>query len=143
MNIACTVTELRLHMKKSTDAAQKTRLRALIKLKEGRTKSEVAHDMGISRTSLIAWVATYNTSGVSALKFSLGGRPKGPQKWDASIFTDLAKEIAKGGRWSVPRMQEWIKKNYRKDIPEQTVWYRMDQLSYSYKRARPHPAQRK
>ena len=38
-------------------------------------------------------------------------------------------------------MQEWIKEQYQKDIPEQTVWYRMDKLNYSYKGARPHPVQ--
>ena len=38
-------------------------------------------------------------------------------------------------------MQEWLIANKKKDIPEQTVWYRMNQLDYSYKGARPHPTQ--
>ena len=56
-------------------------------------------------------------------------------------FEELCKEIDKGGYWSIPKMQEWIEKHHHKAIPEQTVWYRMDQLSYSYKGARPHPVQ--
>ena len=79
--------------------------------------------------------------GFSALASNKGGRPEGNPKWDAEIFEALAKKIDKGGYWSIPRMQEWINKHRQKDIPEQTVWYRMDQLNYSYKGARPHPAQ--
>jgi transposase len=69
------------------------------------------------------------------------GRKEGNPKWDKEPFDALAQEIDKGGYWSVPRMQEWLKKEYKKNIPEQTVWYRMDTLGYSYKSARPHPVQ--
>jgi transposase len=136
---SATIKSLKKALKETTDAAHKTRIRAIIKLCEGNTKTAVATELIIGRTMLIEWVKRYNQGGVSALSLSKGGRPEGNPKWDKEPFTDLAKEIDRGGYWSIPRMQEWIKKQYKKDIPEQTVWYRMDQLGYSYKGARPHP----
>jgi len=133
-NLKCALT-------KSHDAAQKNRIRAIINIKEGATKTATAKQFVVSRTSVVSWVKAYNLGGVEALKTNYGGRPEGNPKWDVSIFNGLAKEIDKGGYWSIPRMQEWLKTKYKKYIPEQTVWYRMDQLNYSYKSSRPHPTQ--
>ena len=73
---------------------------------------------------------------------SKGGRPEGNPTWDRAIFDELIKEIDKGGRyWSVPLMHEWIKEKYKKEIPENTVWYHVTGLDYTYKSARPHPMQ--
>ena len=135
------VDDLKRALKESADADQKTRIRAIINIKEGATKSATAQRFVVSRTSVIAWVNCYNTGGVRALLMSKGGRPEGNPTWDASIFESLAKEIDKGGYWSVPRMMDWIKTHKKRNVPEQTVWYRMDQLGYSYKSARPHPVQ--
>jgi transposase len=85
------------------------------------------------------WITKYNSGGSLALASNLGGRSEGNPKWDAEIFDELAKEIDKGGYWSIPRMQDWIKTHKKKEVPEQTVWYRMDKLKYSYKSSRPSP----
>ncbi len=135
------VSDLRRALKESKDANQKTRIRAIINIKEGATKTATAKRFVVSRTSVVSWVSAYNKGGVLALCMSKGGRPEGNRIWDTTIFDALAKEIDKGGYWSIPKMQEWIKKHHTKDIPEQTVWYRMDQLKYSYKSSRPHPVQ--
>jgi transposase len=136
-----TIHALKEALVQSSDSEQKTRIRAIIKIKEGATKTAVANEMVIGRTVLIEWVKRYNEGGVRALILSKGGRPLGNPKWSDDIFNALAHEIDKGGYWSIPRMMEWIKKQYKQNIPEQTVWYRMDQLKYSYKSARPHPVQ--
>jgi transposase len=136
---SATIESLKKALKTSSDAAHKTRIRAIMKLCEGKTKSAVAEELTIGRTSLIAWVKRYNTGGIPALALSKGGRKEGNPKWELSIFVSLAKEIDKGGYWSIPKMQEWLKQKMQFEIPEQTVWYRMDQLGYSYKGARPHP----
>ena len=135
------VRTLKRALKASSDADQKTRIRAIISIKEGATKTATAQQLVVSRTSVVSWVASYNSGGTGALTTNKGGRPEGNPKWDASIFTELVKEIDKGGYWSIPIMQDWIAKHHKVNIPEQTVWYRMDQLNYSYKSARPHPAQ--
>jgi len=136
-----TLEELKLNLKKSKDSDQKNRIRAIINIKKGIPKQEVAKDFGVSVVTVIYWVSSYNKGGVDSLLMSKGGRPEGNPKWDTSIFENLTKEIDKGGYWSIPRMREWIKEKYDKDIPEQTVWYRIDQLNYSYKGSRPHPMQ--
>lgn len=135
------VSDLKRAIKKSADADQKNRIKAIINIKEGATKTATAKRFVVSRTSVISWVAAYNEGGVEALAMSKGGRLEGNPKWDTSLFNDLTKEIDKGGYWSIPRMQEWLIANKKKDIPEQTVWHRMNQLDYSYKGARPHPTQ--
>lgn len=135
------VPDLKRALKESADAEQKNRIKAIINIKEGATKLATAKRFVVSRTSVVSWVTAYNEGGVEALMMSKGGRPEGNPKWDTALFDDLSKEIDKGGYWSVPRMREWIKEKYKKDIPEQTVWYHMDQLNYSYKGARPHPMQ--
>ena len=134
------IANLRRAIRESDDEEQKTRLRAIISIKEGSTRTEAARAFVVSRTSVISWIAAYNEGGVAALKMSKGGRPEGNPVWDTAIFDALAKEIDKGGRyWSAPLMQEWIREHYEKDIPGNTVWYHVKGLSYSYKSARPHP----
>jgi transposase len=133
--------ELQEKLRHAHDEAFKTRLKAILLAKKGEKRYEIVDRLTVDASSVTTWVQRYNEKGTSALVSNKGGRPEGNPKWDASIFTDLAKEIDKGGYWSVPRMQEWLKSNKKKEIPEQTVWYRMDQLNYSYKSARPHPTQ--
>ena len=88
-----------------------------------------------------AWIKKYNANGIEGLRTKASGRPAGNPKWDSAIFTALTRAIDQGGYWSIPRMQEWIAKNHHVHIPEQTIWFRLDALQYSYKSARPHPAQ--
>lgn len=134
--------ELRAFLARTRDEGCRKRIRAIIRIKEGELHGAVARALGASRTSVCSWITKYNAGGATALATNKGGRPEGNPLWDTSrCFDNLAKEIDKGGYWSIPRMQRWISEHYRKDIPEQTVWYRMDQLGYSYKGARPHPVQ--
>ena len=135
-----TVEQLKTSIKMSKDERQKTRLRAILALREGATGAAIAQRFVVSERSVRKWVCKYNEGGAEALVTNKGGRPGGNPKWDAKIFDALTEEIDKGGRyWSVPIMQEWIKENYKKDIPENTVWYHVTGLDYSYKSARPHP----
>lgn len=128
-------------IKKSRDVAFKTRLKAILLRMQGKTPQEIAESLVVTDRSITGWIIRYNKEGVAGLITKPPGRPKGNPKWDGDIFHDLTKEIDKGGYWSIPRMREWLIANKKKDIPEQTVWYRMDQLGYSYKGARPHPVQ--
>ena len=136
-----TIAELRTALKKSRDEGQKTRIRAIIAAKAGASRNDIVALLSVSDHSVTNWVQAYNDGGITALKTNVGGRPKGTTVWEDEIFIQLTQEIDQGGYWSIPRMQAWISAHYQKDIPEQTVWYRMDQLKYSYKSARPHPVQ--
>jgi transposase len=132
---------LQATLKKSRDQAFKIRLKAIILRSQGKSPQEIAESLVVSDRSVTSWVLRYNTDGLTGLTTKPSGRPEGNPKWEAKPFEKLTKEIDKGGYWSIPRMQKWITENYKKDIPEQTIWYRMDQLGYSYKGARPHPVQ--
>lgn len=120
---------------------QRTRLKAIILRVRNYTPQEIAERLLVNDRSVRTWITLYNERGINGLSPKPSGRANGNPKWDGVLFTELAKEIDKGGYWSIPRMQEWLKQKYKKDIPEQTVWYRMNQLHYSYKGARPHPVQ--
>lgn len=136
-----TVEELREKLRKASDEAYKTRLKAILLAKKGKKRYEIVEQLTVDAKSVTTWLARYNKRGTPALLSNKGGRPEGNPKWDAALFEVLAQEIDKGGYWSIPKMQEWLRIHHQKDIPEQTVWYRMDKLDYSYKSARPHPAQ--
>jgi transposase len=135
------VPELQAALTKSRDPAFKTRLKAIILRSRGKSPQEIAESLVVTDRSVTGWILRYNTGGIAGLMTKPSGRAEGNPKWEAEPFEKLTKEIDKGGYWSIPRMQKWIAEHYKKDIPEQTVWYRMDQLGYSYKGARPHPVQ--
>ena len=135
------ISELKNHIKKrSTDEQHKTRLRVILGIKEGSLKQDVAKRLVVHVDTVTDWVKMYNKKGIEGLTTNKGGRKEGNPKWDTEIFSSLVKEIDKQGTyWSIPLMMKWIKEKYKQDIPEQTVWYHIDKLRYSYKSARPHP----
>ena len=135
-----TIEELRDTVKRTTDEMQKTRIKVIIDIKKGKKRSEVAETFVCSRNSIRNWVNAYNKKGIEGLGTNKGGRPEGNPKWDREIFDGLLKETDKQDQyWSVPKMIEWIRKHEKKDIPYNTVWYRLQKLGYPYKPARPHP----
>ena len=135
-----TVKELKQAIKRIKDKEQKTRLRAILGLKNGQSKTEVANNLAVGRTSVIAWVKYYNAKGIPGLFLSKGGRPEGNPKWNKEIFKKLTKEVGKSDKcWSIPMMRDWIIKEEKKEIPPSTIWYHLQILNFSYKSLRPHP----
>lgn len=135
-----TLPELVLAKNRSSDDGQKLRLRAIINIKKGKLMKQVSEELVVSEKSLGVWLSRYNEKGIDALASNKGGRPEGNPKWDSAIWETLGDTIkTQGGYWSIPKMQEWIENKYKKAIPEQTVWYHLDKLGFSYKSSRPHP----
>ncbi len=135
-----TIAELREAIRNSNDEAQKTRIRAIISIKSGISRSQTVRDLVINKNSILAWVRAYNEGGTTALHMSKGGRSEGNPTWDPVIFEELTKEISKNTRyWSIPLMQKWISKQHKKEIPESTIWYHLKIREMSYKSARPSP----
>lgn len=134
--------ELITAAKSAKDPLFKTRLRAIVLCKRGETPQSIAETLLVSDRAVRNWIVWYNAGGSTRLIPKPTGRQGGNPKWDTTIWGALTKEIDKGGRyWSVPLMQEWIKETYKKEIPENTVWYHVRDLHYSFKSARPHPYQ--
>jgi transposase len=135
-----TLDELIEAKNKSSDLGQKLRLRAIINIKKGKLINQVSEDLLVSRRSISEWQNRYNDKGIEGLVSNKGGREEGNPKWDTKIFDSLAEMIKKtGGYWSIPKMQKWIKEKYKEMVPEQTIWYHLDILGFSYKSSRPHP----
>jgi len=133
---------LRKKLSSAHDEAYKNRLKAVLLAMQGKKRYEISAQLTVDEKSVTTWLQRYNKEGTVALISNYGGRPEGNPKWETGVFDELAQEIdATGGYWSIPLMQAWIRKRFKKDIPEQTVWYRMDKLKYSYKSARPSPVE--
>jgi transposase len=133
--------KLLAELKNVTDSTHRLRLKAIILRKQGESPQDIAKRLLISDRAVRMWITLYNDSGLEGLVPKPSGRKEGNPKWDASIFEELTEEIDKGGYWSIPKMQTWLTTHKSLNIPEQTIWYRMDKLKYSYKSARPHPVQ--
>lgn len=132
---------LREKLRHAHDEAYKTRVKAVLLAMQEKKRYEISAQLTVDEKSVTTWLQRYNKGSTDALVSNYGGRPEGNPKWEDSLFEGLAREIDKGGYWSIPKMQEWLRVHHHRNIPEQTVWYRMDQLTYSYKGARPHPVQ--
>ena len=135
-----TIASLRKKIKESDDEMQKTRIRGIIRVKQGAKKKAVAEEFVVDRITVLNWVKAYNAGGTERLKMSRGGRPEGNPKWDTALFDALIIHIdTHPGYWSIPKMRVWLKKKYEKEIPDGTIWYHLKQRKYSYKSGRPHP----
>lgn len=142
LNPRDTLAELIEAKNKSSDEGQKLRLLAIINIKKGRLLKQISTDLIVSQKSLGVWVSRYNNQGIAGLATNKGGRAEGNPKWDSAIWEALGKNIkTTGGYWSVIKMQEWIFKTSQQIIPEQTIWYHLERMGFSYKSARPHPYQ--
>jgi transposase len=64
------IDELRRVVRTSDDEAQKTRIRAIIELREGATRREVARRTVVDSDTITNWIKAYNRGGVAALKMS-------------------------------------------------------------------------
>jgi len=135
-----TIAELLTAIKETTDAAEQVRIKAIIKVKEGKTGNEIKNELMVSIRSINSWVQRYRQDGLKGLKTKRSGRKEGNPKWDKQIFNELVKEIDSTEQyWSVPLMNAWIKENYKQDIPDTTILYHLNKLGYSYTSSRPHP----
>jgi transposase len=135
-----TINDLVAFHKRSSDPGQKFRLKAIISIKKGNKVGQVSKDFLVSRKSLSSWQKRLQEKGVDGLATNKGGRKEGNPKWDAEIWKGLGRHIKEtNGYWSIPKMIEWIFEKYCEHIPEQTVWYHLNLLGFSYKSARPHP----
>jgi transposase len=136
-----TYEELKSLLIKNKDELMKTRIKILLLVKKELTRKEISERLSVNIDTITDIIKRYNQKGIPSLKTNKGGRLNGNPVWDSKIFDQLIIEIDKQDRyWSIPLMQEWIHKNYQVNIPEQTVWYRMNKMNrFSYKSSRPHP----
>jgi transposase len=137
---AVSVRRMEAEIKTTTDEKYKTRLRAVLLFKQGRSQKEITETMIVSRRSVHGWIVTYNEEGRDGLRTRTTGRPLGRVTWSEASFERLAREIDTSERyWSVHLMAEWLAEHEKTIIPESTIWYRITKIGYSHKSSRPYP----
>ena len=136
-----TIEELREKIRYTKDGRYQLRLNTIVLAKRGIRSKEIQKELMISSKTYYSWIHHYNEGGTEALEnIKITGRKEGNPKWDNKIFEELFLELdAMEEYWSIPKMQNWIKERYNKDIPYSTVEYRLHKSKYSYKSNRPSP----
>jgi len=116
------------------------RLRVVLMLKEGYSPTEIKKVLMVAGATYSRWIKRYNEEGKEGLKRHESGRVEGNPKWDKKIFEVLFEKLDEMEEyWSVPKMQKWIKEEYKKDIPDSTIEYHLHKANYSWKTNRPSP----
>lgn len=132
--------ELREAIRKTKDGRHELRLRVILMLKEDYSPTEIKKVLLIAGATYSRWIKRYNAEGKEGLKRHESGRKEGNPKWDKQIFVELLKKLDEMEEyWSVPKMQKWIKEEYKEDIPDSTIEYHLHKANYSWKTNRPSP----
>ena len=130
--------ELKKEIKSTKDSRYQLKLRAVLMLKQGYSPKEIKKILLIAGSTYAKWIKQYNEYGKDKLKEHNSGRKEGNPKWDKKIFEALMKKLdLMEEYWSVPKMIEWIKKEYGVSIPDSTIEYHLHKNNYSWKSNRP------
>ena len=115
------VEELELLLRKEKDARVYRRIRViyLIKTMENPKLQEIAEKVGIVKKTAFEYWDWYKKGGIENLKIKYKGRIPRLSKEELEKFKEKAKE----GFDSLKSMQEWIKKEYNKELSIKTISY--------------------
>jgi len=134
------VETLREEIRHTDDGKYQLRLRAILMRKEGAKSIQIQRELRIGPQTYARWVKKYNEGGKEALARIKPGNKKGRVIWNPAIFDALVEHVKKTqGYWNIPRMQQWIEKEYGMKIPYETLRGHVKKRGLSYKSARPSP----
>jgi transposase len=126
----------------------KMRLLALAHFKDGRSRSEIATYLKVSRTSVNKWVSIYLNEGIEGLKEKpRTGRPSflsvAQQKQLAQFINDKARSD-EGGRLIGADIHAYIEKEFNKTYHTDSIYYLLKKMGFSWITSRSkHPKQDK
>lgn len=123
---------------KLDDKAHARRLRAIIAILEGRTRTEAAKIGGMERQTLRDWVHRFNAGGPDGLKSNRS--PGRPPKLNGAQMQELAAVIAVGpdvqahgvARWRLADIVRLIDRLFGIELDEVSVGRVMKRLGYVY-----------
>jgi len=115
------VEELEKLLKKEKDARVYRRIRViyLIKTMENPKLQEIAEKVGIVKKTAFEYWDWYKKGGIENLKIKYKGRKPRLNKEELEKFKEKAKE----GFDSLKSIQEWIKKEFNKELSIKTISY--------------------
>lgn len=132
--------------RKQKSIQMKMRLLALAHFQDGKSRTKIAKDLKVSRTSVNKWVSTYLENGVTGLQEK--PRSGRPAFLTAKQFSKLGKFIEThavnpdGGRLTGAEIHEYIQIEFGKSYHPDSVYYLLKKMGYSWITSRSkHPKQ--
>ncbi len=131
--------EIRWLMRHAEKPYLRTKAAALWNLSKGKRRREVAELLGVSPTSLSAWVRRFRTEGRAGLAVRPGrGRPARAEA------TEVAQVLRQSPRTFGLAQTRWTLRALAEVVPslhgftDMGVWKVLRRLGYRYKRGQPH-----
>jgi transposase len=144
---------IRNQLRRARDARQYRRLLAVLEYDQGKSISDIAELLGVSRQSIYNWIELAHQHDDVQLQDALrSGRPARANKlFDTLLRTLLILSPERFGYhatyWTVPLLQDQLRKNLGEEYSASTVRRGLQRLDYVWKRPRyvlaPDPEQEK
>jgi transposase len=140
---------LRRLLQTTTDAQVCRRSGALLRLDEGQSVAEVAHEFGVTRQTLYNWRKRLELDGWQLEDAPRCGRPS---KWTPEAVADLEDALARSPRefgfqmvgWTSGLLKTLLEQTHGLDVSQDSVRSKLHELGYVWKRfrytLRPDPA---
>jgi transposase len=135
--------KLRGELEHTRDVRVYRRLLALLEVEQGRTVSEVARSLGVTRQSVHNWLREYREQPrVESLQDQ--PRPGRPSLGDDSLREELRALLDQSPRaqgylanvWTVPLLQEHLRHEREQSLGARTLRRELHELGYTWKRSR-------
>jgi transposase len=132
---------LRGLLHETSDLPTYRRCLALLEVDAGRTVSDVARSLGVTRQSVHNWIARFGEEGrAEALADRYGGGRPATLGEDGGLAALLGHSPQHFGRpaanWTVPLLREHLRRATGADVSEPTVRRQLRRLGYVWKRPR-------
>lgn len=129
-----------------TNARMQLRLKALAHFQDGKSKTDIAQFLKVSRTSVTTWINDYLKYGLDGLiEHPRSGRPSQLSKVQLQQLTDYIGEHAKrttGGRLNGVKVQAYIATHFGTEYKLSNIYRLMHELGFSWITSRSkHPKQ--
>ena len=122
--------------KRDFKALEKRRLKGAKLLARGKSKSEVARELGVTRQTVAAWEQRLAEGGKEALKRGALGRPR---QIDAEQERELGKVLMAGALaagyltelWTLPRIGKLIATRFGIEYSTGHLWHLLRRMGFS------------
>ena len=131
---------------KQKSIQMKMRLLALAHFQEGRSRSEIARYLKVSRTSVNKWVQRFLNEGLNGLQEKpRAGRPPfltSSQQKQLAHYIELRSKSNDGGRLTGADIHAYITKEFGRTYHPDSIYYLLKHLGFSWMTSRSrHPKQ--